>query len=330
MFHPESYSIAILLMILSMICWGSWANALKFTPRWPFQLFYWDYAAGVLLASLLWGITAGNIHPGPTSFFSDLHSADTRHWLLALLGGAIFNLANILLVAAIEIAGLAVAFPLGIGLALVVGVGINYLIAPKGSPILLFAGVALVVIAIVVDSVAYKRRDSEKKSSSSRGIWLSVVCGLLMGSFYPLVASAGSGGNGFRPYAVVFVFSIGVAISTIPINSILMRKPLTVSPPVSFKEFFASPLKYHLLGIIGGAVWCTGAVASFVAAHAQVVGPAVSYAIGQGATMISAFWGVVVWGEFAEAPKRARSLLPLMLALFIFGIVTIAIAPLFS
>lgn len=329
MYNPESYSIAIMLMFLSMTCWGSWANTMKFTQGWPFQLFYWSYSAGVLITSFLWGVTAGSIHPGPDGFFTNLHQADLHHWLLALAGGVIFNIANIFLVAAIELAGLAVAFPLGIGLALVVGVVVNYTLAPKGNPLLLFSGVALVAIAILVDSIAYRRRDSAHRKTSSRGIWLSLACGLLMGSFYPLVVTAEAGSNSLGPYAVVFVFSVGVALSTIPVNSLFMRWPLTLTPPVSFREFFASPTRSHCLGFLGGAIWCTGAVASFVAAHAQVVGPAVSYAIGQGATMVSALWGVAVWGEFAQAPKNARSLLPLMFSLFILGILTIAIAPLF-
>jgi hypothetical protein len=193
MYQPEAYGIALLFMVGSMLCWGSWANTMKLTPGWPFQLFYWDYVIGIVVASLLWGMTLGSAGGGALSFRNNIHAADGQHIIYALLGGAVFNIANLLLVAAIDIAGLAVAFPVGIGLALVVGVLLNYIISPQGSPWLLFGGVALVVVAIVLDAKAYRRRETTQKALSARGIQLSLACGVLMGVFYPLVARATRG-----------------------------------------------------------------------------------------------------------------------------------------
>src|SRR5579863_778185 len=190
MYQPEAYAAALIFMIGSMLCWGSWANTMKLTPGYPFQLFYWDYVIGIIVASLFWGHTLGSMGGGPSSFMNNIHSADTRHVLFAIAGGAVFNLANLLLVAAIEIAGLAVAFPIGIGLALVVGVLLNYAISPKGYPLLLFGGMALVILAIVLDALAYFRREDQRRSISARGVWISIGCGLLMGTFYPLVSKA--------------------------------------------------------------------------------------------------------------------------------------------
>src|ERR1700755_2633711 len=136
-------------MLLSMLCWGSWANTMKACPGYRFQLFYWDYVLGLLAGALVWGMTLGSFGSSGQAFFAHIIQADPSHLLLAVAGGAIFNVANLLLVAAIDIAGLAVAFPIGIGLALVVGVLLNYLISPQGSPLLLFGGVLLVVLAIV-------------------------------------------------------------------------------------------------------------------------------------------------------------------------------------
>ena len=150
MYQPEAYIIALIFMIGSMLCWGSWANTMKLTPGWPFQLFYWDYVAGIIIASLLWGLTLGSMGGGQLSFLNNIRTADRSHILFALLGGAVFNVANLLLVAAIEIAGLAVAFPIGIGLALVVGVLLNYIISPQGNPLLLFGGVLFVALAIII------------------------------------------------------------------------------------------------------------------------------------------------------------------------------------
>src|SRR5436305_3501028 len=168
MYQPEAYWIALLFMFTSMFCWGSWANTMKLTPGWAFPLFYWDYVIGIILGSLLWGFTLGSHGAAGISFFSDIAHADSTHIIFALLGGAVFNVANLLLVAAIDIAGLAVAFPIGIGLALVVGVLLNYFIAPQGNPMLLFGGVALVVLAIVLDAMAYRRRETTRSALSAR------------------------------------------------------------------------------------------------------------------------------------------------------------------
>ena len=328
MYQPETYGVALLLMLLSMICWGSWANTLKLTPGWSFQLFYWDYTAGILLMSLLWGVTLGSVNGGGGSFFANLRQADSHHLLLAIGGGVVFNLANVLLVAAIDIAGMAVAFPIGIGLALVVGVLLNFLIAPAGSPLLLFTGVFLVVLAILVDALAYRRREIVTRGVSAKGIQISVVCGILMGLFYPLVSKATAGDHSLGPYSVAFVFSVGVALCTIPVNYFMMKRSITGAAAVGFRDYFSGRPSWHVWGLLGGAIWCTGAVFNFVASNTQIVGPAVSYAIGQGATMISAFWGVFIWREFKTAPANARRLLPFMFALFLAGLLLVAIAPL--
>ncbi|HTC48570.1 MAG TPA: GRP family sugar transporter [Candidatus Aquilonibacter sp.] len=327
MYQPEAYGIALLFMITSMLCWGSWANTMKLTPGYAFQLFYWDYVIGIVLGSLGWGFTLGNWGGGDLSFLNNIHQADSRHMLFAIAGGAVFNVANLLLVAAIDLAGLAVAFPVGIGLALVVGVLLNYAISPKGQPLLLFGGMALVVLAIIFDALAYHRRENWRRSISARGIWISVACGVLMGSFYPLVTKAVTGEHFLGPYSVAFFFALGVVACAIPVNYLFMKKPLTGTPPVNMSQYFQAKPTWHFWGVLGGFIWCTGSVFNFVASHAQMVGPAVSYAIGQGATMVSAVWGVFIWKEFANAPSASRKLIPAMFVLFLLGLGSIAIAP---
>lgn len=272
-------------------------------------------------------MTLGSIGGGELSFVNNIKAADGAHIIFAILGGIVFNVANLLLVAAIEIAGLAVAFPVGIGLALVVGVLLNYFISPHGSPLLLFGGGLLVVLAIVIDALAYRRRETTRKSLSARGIQLSLACGILMGVFYPLVAKAITGEHSLGPYTVAFFFAIGTAICAIPVNYLLMRKPLTGGQPVAMVDYVRGRGSWHVWGIIGGGIWCTGAVLNFVASHAQIIGPAISYAIGQGATMVSAIWGVFIWKEFSNAPVQARRLVPLMFVFFIIGLGAVAIAP---
>ena len=332
MFSPETYQAALLLMVLSMLCWGSWANTLKLCPGYRFQLFYWDYALGLAACSIFWGITAGSHGASGTPFLADIAQASRASIEFAVLGGVIFNIANLLLVAAIDVAGLAVAFPVGIGLALIVGAVSSYLVRPAGNPLLLFGGVALVTVAILFDARAYRQREARAAAATTRGIALSLIAGVLMGTFYPLVAASLRGAHGVAPvgpYAVSFFFAVGVLLSTIPANLLLMAKPLDGKPPVKLSGYWPVPFRYHFAGLLGGAIWCTGAVANFVASGANLVGPAVSYSIGQGATMISACWGVFIWNEFAGASAAARRSLYYMFLFFALGLVAVALAPLY-
>jgi glucose uptake protein len=342
MILPTTYTVALLLTIVSMICWGSWANTFKLSGKWRFELFYFDYSLGVLIAAVVVALTLGMMGP-ELSFTDNLSITGKRQMFLALAGGVVFNLANMLLVAAISVAGMAVAFPVGIGLALVIGVVWNFLLNPggNGSPSLLFGGVALVVLAIILDALAYGAHAksqpatlSSKKPSSGKGIVLSLVSGVLMGSFYPLVQMGREGefGFGLGPYTAVFFFSLGVFFSTFVFNVYFMNLPVE-GQPVEFSKYLSGTSRQHLLGIFGGVIWCSGLIANFTASSAPPkvqVGAAVSYAIGQGATLISALWGLLIWKEFAGAIGRVRLLLALMLLCFVVGLTLISIAPLYA
>lgn len=330
MFQPETYFVSLSFMLISMLCWGSWANTMKLCPGYRFQLYYWDYAIGLIVAAVMWGSTLGSFGGTGRSCFSDIAHAGLHPVLLAMTGGVIFNIANLLLVAAIDIAGLAVAFPIGIGLALVVGAIGSYVISPAGNPLLLFGGIALVAAAIVLDAVAYRLREANRPAMSLRGIVISLIAGLLMGCFYPFVSKAMTGQSALGPYAALLFFVLGVAACSIPVNYLLMRMPLDGREPASMSGYWQAPGSWHLWGVLGGAVWCTGAMMNFVASRAHIVGPAVSYSIGQGATMISACWGVFIWKEFASAPARSRAALAWMFVFFLCGLTAIAVAPLFS
>jgi len=314
-------------MLLSMLCWGSWANAMKLCPGCRFQLFYWDYVVGVLLGSVTWGLTLGSLGGVSRAFVDEVLHAGATPVLLAGVGGVLFNIANLLLVAAIEIAGLAVAFPVGIGLALVIGAVSSYIIAPGGNPWMLFGGIALVLTAIVFDAAAHRLREQLSRSAGMRGIVLSLAAGVLMGTFYPFVARSMTGPHATSPYAASFFFAVGVVLCSIPVNYLLMRRPLDGREPVSLVEYGAMPPSWHFWGLVGGAIWCTGAVLNFVASQAHIIGPAVSYSIGQGATMVSACWGVFIWKEFAAAPPRSRRYLVWMFVCFVVGLTAVALAP---
>lgn len=330
MFVVHSYPLAVLLCVLTMLCWGSWANTRKLASKeWRFELFYWDYAVGVLLLTLALGLTLGSSGTEGRPFVADLSQASGSSIGSALLGGAIFNLANILLVAAIEIAGMAVAFPVGIGLALILGVIVNYVAAPVGNVALLSTGVALVTLAIVLDAVAYRRLPGGAAGVSTKGLILSLACGIFMGMFYRFVAAAmyadpAAPSVGLMgPYAAVFVFAVGIFLSNFVWNTLVMKKPF-VGTPVSFAQYFDVGLKTHLTGILGGVIWGLGMSLNILASGRA--GFAISYGLGQGATMVAAFWGVFIWKEFREAPGGTSKLLAAMFACFLAGLALLVLA----
>ena len=333
MILPTTYATAMLLTILSMICWGSWANTFKLTKNWRFELFYFDFSFGVLIAALVAAFTLGTMGDD-LSFSDNLLIAGKRQMAYALVAGLIFNLANMLLVAAISLAGLAVAFPVGIGLALVIGVIWNYIINPQGNPFLIFSGVALVLAAIVVDAFAYRAHSEEDgeitEDFNVKGLVIALVSGVLMGSFYPLVEMSRASEQGLGAYSVGFFFALGVFFSTFIYNLYFMNLPVE-GEPVGFAQYFRDgSVGKHFLGVFGGVLWCAGMLANVVAASGTAkVGPAVSYAMGQGATLISALWGLLVWKEFAGAEMRVKFLLTIMIVLFAAGLGLISIAPLY-
>ncbi len=327
----ESYAVAVVMCVVTMLCWGSWANTQKLSGKgWPFQLFYWDYAIGVALLSLALGLTMGSMGSAGRSFVADLRQASGSSLRLAFMGGVIFNLSNILLVAAIDIAGMAVAFPIGVGLALVLGVVTNYLASPVGNPLLLFGGVALAVAAIIIDASAYRRLPSRGRATSAKGIVISVAAGVLMGFFYRFVAASMSEDfarlepGRLGPYGAVFVFSLGLLLSNFLWNSIVMARPF-VGDPVPYADYRRKgSARLHLVGILGGVIWNVGMSFSIIAAG--VAGFAISYGLGQGATMVAALWGVFVWREFRDAPAGTGRLLALMFAAYLAGLVLIIAA----
>jgi len=324
MFILQSYLPAVIFCFITMLCWGSWANTQKLAGRqWRFELFYWDYAIGVVLLAVIFAFTLGSFGAGGRSFLQDIGQANSNSIIFALVGGAVFNIANILLVAAIAIAGMSVAFPVGIGIALVWGVVVNYISTPIGNPVILFIGVALVVAAIIIDAAVYKKLPGQTAGVTKKGLTLSVLCGILMGNFYWFVAKSMSTdftileAGKLSPYTAVFFFTIGLFISNFIFNTIIMKKPF-VGEPVAISEYFKGSLRIHSIGVLGGIIWCVGMSFSIIASGQA--GFAISYGLGQGATMVAAFWGVFIWKEFKEAPKGTNKLVALMFVCFLVGL----------
>jgi glucose uptake protein len=332
MFIIENYQLAVMLCIVTMLCWGSWGNTQKLAAKtWRYELFYWDYVIGILIFSLILGFSLGSFGESGRSFIIDLKQADAGNIGSAIIGGVIFNAANILLSASISLAGLAVAFPVGIGIALVLGVFVNYLSAPKGEPVILFIGVALIMVAIIFNGIAAgKIKKDEKGKSNRKGIILAVLAGLLMAFFYRFVASSMDlnnfehpGVGMLTPYSAFFIFAVGILISNIVFNTLVMKKPFE-GVSVSYSDYFAGNLKTHLIGIFGGSIWALGTSLNYIAAGKA--GAPISYALGQGATMVAAIWGVFIWKEFKGASKKVNILLAMMFLLFITGLIMIVLS----
>lgn len=324
MFIIETYPIAVFFCIITMLCWGSWANTQKLAAaNWRFELFYWDYVLGILLLSLLFAFTLGSIGSEGRSFMADVQQADSASIRSAIWGGILFNAANILLGAAIAIAGMSVAFPVGIGLALVVGVIVNYLDAPVGNALMLFGGVGLIAVAILLNASAYRKLSSSTGGVSTKGLVLSVIAGALMGLFYKYVANSMFPDftqplpGKLSPYSAVVLFSVGILLSNVVFNSLLMWRPF-VGAPVTYVDYFRGNLKNHLTGILGGLIWCIGMSFSIIAS--DKAGPAISYGLGQGATIVAALWGIYIWKEFKGAPAGTNTLLNSMLLCYIIGL----------
>src|SRR5271163_2583923 len=323
MFTPHTLGIALFMMITSAICWGSWANTYKGVKNYRFELFYWDYAVGIFLVSLILAFTMGSTgnNSDPSSFLNNVHSADTSNIVSTMVGGAIFNLANLLLVAAIDMAGLAIAFPVAIGIALVVGTILSYGLQPTGNAALLAAGVVCAFIAVVLDGKAYGSLAIAGRTVSRKSIIVCVVSGVLMGLWNPFVAYGATRGNVLTPYSSVVFLTLGALLSCFCWNLYFMKRPL-VGDPVSFAGFFRGPASGHLLGLFGGCIWGIGTVFNVVAGKATAF--AISYAIGQSAPMVAALWGIFAWKEFAGAPGKAKLYLTLMFVFYCLAILLVA------
>ncbi len=332
----HNYGLAVSFFVISMICWGSWANTQKLAAKnWRFELFYWDLTLGLLLTAALAAFTFGSIGDEGRPFLEDLAQADARSILNAMLGGIVWNLGNILLVAAIAVAGMSVGFPIGGGIAWILGIVVNFILViadkgePEGNVYLLFGGVIVIVAAIYLSMLSYRRLAKEQKKPSAKGILLSVAAGLLIAFFYGLVVksldnSFVTGGAGkLTPFSGVFFFALGITVSTPIFNPIFMRFPVE-GERVRMKEYFRGNFSTHLVGVLGGLIWMTGMVVSFMSAGAS--NPAISYALSNAAPVVAILWGVLIWKEFRGAPKGTNTLLVTMFLLFLVGLVLITMS----
>jgi glucose uptake protein len=345
MILPQTYSYVLALMILSVICLGSWASTFKMAGKWRFELFYFDFAIGLMIVALIYAFTFGNLGFDGFTFLDDLQHAGKRQWMFSFLAGLIFNFANMMLMAAVSVAGLSVSFPITVAIAVLVGTGINAVARPAGSPLLLLLGCLLLLTCVMVSAVSYRlkgvadhealarqgRAKSTRRPSSIKGVALAVVAGVLMGSFTPFLDKARAGELGMGPYAIVTMFGLGVLFTTPIFNIFFMNLPVE-GDPIDLSLFFTAKPKQHIYGLIGGAIWCTGMLAAMVAGSAPETAqgnPVLHFLLGQSWPLIAALWGVLVFGEARGGDSRIKIMTALMMVLFLCGLAIIAIAPIY-
>ncbi len=330
MFLIETYLLAVILSVITMICWGSWPNMQKLVnPFWRFELFYWDYVLGIVIITLLSAFTFGSFGSSGNIFLYDIKQAEWSSIFSAILGGVIFNAANILFVAAIAITGMSVAFPVGAGFGLILGVLINYIATPIGNVFYLFGGVTFIFIAIFLSAISHRRLLRNKRKISTRGIVLALLAGLLFGFFYRFIAQSMSTEfhlpepGKLGPYSATVCFGMGVLFSNFIFNTLLMKKPVQ-GAPLKYASYFKGKSKDHMMGILGGMIWGAGLVLSILSAGKA--GFAISFGLGQGNAMVAAIWGVFVWREFKEAPVHTNRFLYGMFSFYIFGLLLIILS----
>jgi glucose uptake protein len=343
MILPQTHALTLLLMIVSILCWGLWANTLKMGGRWRFELYYFDFALGLGLAALLLGLTLGNLGFDGFSLQDDLMHAGKREWLYAFAAGVLFNFANELLLAGMSVAGMAAAFPVGIGLALVMGALLNQLSKPGGSAALLIMGCGLVLAAAALAGTAYAMMGTMKREAQARagktkdtrrrlslkGIFLALAGGLFLGTYFPLVQRAQDPDVGLGPYATVLVMAAGVVLSTAVFNMFFLNLPVE-GQPVEIWDYFKVKPARHLLGMAGGALWCVGAVSNFVCSAAPpgaVIAPNVAYAAAQSSALVAALCGLVIWKEYKGADVRVKVTNFLVFLFYLGGLGLILMAP---
>ena len=322
----QSYGLAVALCVVTMLCWGSWANTQKLASKeWRFQLFYWDYAIGVLLFALVLAFTAGSTGDGGPQLPGGPRSGgDAERCSRRSSGGVVFNLSNILLVAAIDIAGHGGGVPDRRG-ARARARRDHQLHGDAGrqprAPVLRRGGV---VLAILFSAAAYRRLPVEGPKTTGKGIALSVVAGLLMGYFYRFVAASMSTdfaqpGAG-QARAVHRDRDLLARAAAVELRLEHDRDGEAVRRRAGALRRLlqqGNGPRLHLVGILGGMIWNLGMSLSIVASG--VAGFAISYGLGQGATLVAALWGVFIWKEFRGAPAGTNRLLTLMFASFIVG-----------
>ncbi len=352
MILPATTLASLLLLILTLVCWGSWANTQKLVYKWRFELYYYDFALGVAIAVLIAVYAFGSANPQELTVSDNMLIAGYRKMAYALAAGLVVNLATIMLVAAISLSGMTVAFPLSFGVGLIVMSLTNFIgNSASNNAALLFGGLVLILLAIVVDIVAYRSYLDEMANKSASGPMLdpgtklpvrspkanlgmimSVLSGIAWGFVFPLIDSSRSGDNGVGPYGIAGLLGLGMVASTLLYVPFFVNFPVQ-GEPVQVRNYFKGTKKQHFWGIFGGIIWTVGLVAALVEAAAPAparTSPGLASFLILAAPMLAVLWGLLVWREYRAAPQGVKMLQLGTIVLFLAGLGMIALAPVYS
>jgi glucose uptake protein len=349
MILPATTLASLLLLILTFICWGSWANTQKLVFKWRFELFYYDFTLGLAICVAIAAFTLGSMNSQDLTVSDNMMIAGYRKMAYAVFAGLIVNLGYIFLSAAVSLSGMAVAFPLTFGIALIVSSITDFIGAPQtANSLLLFGGLVLVLVAVLMDCIAYRSHLDALAAASkkgpildprtklpartpiaARGIVFSILSGIALGFFFPVVDSSRTGDNGVGPYGLALLIGAGMFFSTLLYVPFFLNFPV-LGEPKQVRDYFKGEKKQHLLGIFGGFVWAVGLIAAlveFAAPPAAQIGPALSTGMVQGAPVLAGLWGVLAWGEFKNSTQTVKMLLLMMFVLFIAGLALVSLSP---
>jgi len=327
---PTTYASALLLLLLGFVCLGSWANTFRLAgARWRFELFYFDFAIGALLLAVVAAYTFGTL--GSDLAFSDrMLVAGRAAQAYVMAAGFIFNLGNMLLVAAISLIGMSAAFPLSIGVALIIVAFFDF---TPGNVLFLVGGIVLMVPALLLDGVASRSRDvpqvnptktphrslqKAKGRKTTKGVALGIVSGILLGCFYPVASKGMAGDFGLGPYAGSLLFCLGVLASTLMFNFYFMNIAIE-GGPIRLNAYFTGQARQHFLGFGGGALWALGALATSLAISSPSqtgLNRSLGFILPLASVLLAMLWGAMRWKEFATAPKSAKVCISLTAVLF--------------
>jgi glucose uptake protein len=351
MILPSSYSTTLWVLVFSLLCWGSWANTQKLARPRRFELYYFDYLFGFLAVIVVAAFTFGSFNSSELTFQENFLITGYRNMAWAVAAGVVFSIGNLFLAATVSVAGLAVAFPLALGMAAVVGTAWNLTTGAQGSVLLALSGAALVLIAIVLTAYTYGshldralaaikqpafRPDPRIKApprpttpaSAAQAIVLAVISGFAFGFIRPMTDAARGGENGLGPYGLALLFGGGMLAIAIVLTPFFFNFPVS-GEPLGMSDLFSGSGAQHLLGILGGVLAGAAILARFVAAATPTlisVTPGLEFALTQGATILACLWGLLVWREFGSAGLRVQTLFGVMLIVFALGIAVLSVA----
>jgi len=348
MILPTTASAVWILAIVSLLCLGSWANSLKLAGKWRFEYFYYDFVFGILLCAGVAALALGSGRPQELTFQDNLLLTSKRDMAWALGSGVVLNLGMLLLLASMTIAGMSVAFPLTLGVALVIGAIWDFANATQANTPLTFIGVALLAGAVVVSVVTYMRllrvrrevaqkaltpdprikSKRQKSAGATLVIILSVVGGIALSTFPKLLDEATSGDNALAPYSAVMLLSVAALLSS-PFFVLFFTTFPVVSATGMPPGYLAGSGKQHLMGLAGGIVWGTGMLTGLMTTGApRILQPStlIQYVLSNGALVVAAAWGLLAWRELRGGGDRVRMLATGMMVLFLAGLGLVAFA----